>query len=413
MTFSTSASSPPNNPPAIPYPGLAPALGVAGGQGGVITYRQAMASGLTRGQLRQLVHTGQWSHPVRGAFVVSGGSGQAGSAGHPDGHACGLIWAHGKSRAGSGEPRDESSPSVLMEPVPADLEHHRRSRSGGFFPSGAAPVGCPAPPGGDGPPGFCGSMLCARARAALIGRPHAVVCGITAARLQGFPTVPAEGAQEPVHLLMPARLTRAQPRGIRLHFSDLDEGERVEVCGIPVTAPARTLADLVLTARTREAAVAYMDAALRRGVVPDLEQARAAAARRRGFRSTSRWWSQADGRAESELETRLRLLLVENGLAPPELQWPVTDGTGQLVARLDLAWPDHRVDVEADVGPAGDSPHAVYLDRHRGNVLAALRWAVLRFTTTDVTWHPERVTSAVSRLLTMRGAEMSDGLRAS
>jgi hypothetical protein len=38
---------------------------------------------------------------------------------------------------------------------------------------------------------------------------------------------------------------------------------------------------------------------------------------------------------------------------------------------------------------------------------------VLRFTETDVTWHPDRVVSTVSRVLASRVAEEADGLRAS
>ncbi|WP_462188372.1 hypothetical protein [Frankia sp. CcWB2] len=142
-----------------------------------------------------------------------------------------------------------------------------------------------------------------------------------------------------------------------------------------------------------------------------MARARAAAEGRRGFRQTTDWWSLADGRAENPLETRLRLLLADNGLAPVELQWPVRDGTGQIITRLDLAWPAQRLDVEADTFSATSPPAMIYQDRHRGNILAALRWTVLRFSVADVTWHPERVVSAVTRVLAARAAERAEASR--
>ncbi|MCM3885201.1 type IV toxin-antitoxin system AbiEi family antitoxin domain-containing protein, partial [Frankia sp. R82] len=70
MTFSPSAQTSPTRPVILSYPGLDPALELARRQGGMITFRQAIDAGLTRGQLRRLVRSGQWNHPVRGAFVV-------------------------------------------------------------------------------------------------------------------------------------------------------------------------------------------------------------------------------------------------------------------------------------------------------------------------------------------------------
>ncbi|ABD12364.1 hypothetical protein Francci3_3007 [Frankia casuarinae] len=400
MTFSASASSPPTRP--VRYPGFDPAVRIAGRQGGAITYRQAMAAGLTRGQLRQLVHSGQWSHPVRGVFVVPLGPTEL------PGSVNDVPRPGDRRRAEHSEIREKESAGLVRN----DVARRRRKRHGAIT---AGPGHAASVVGGENTtpilPVFF-SPFSARVRAALIGRPRAVVCGITAARLHGFPLEVPESSAEPVHLLLPARQTRAQPRGIRLHFSDLDVDQRVELGGIPLTSPERTLADLVLAAQSREVAVAHLDAALHRGLVPSLAGARAAAEGRRGFRQTTDWWSLADGRAETPLETRLRLLLADNGLAPVELQWPVMDGTGQIITRLDLAWPAQRLDVEADTFSATSPPAMIYQDRHRGNILAALRWTVLRFSVADVTWYPERVVSAVTRVLAARAAERAEASRA-
>ncbi|WP_462202969.1 type IV toxin-antitoxin system AbiEi family antitoxin domain-containing protein, partial [Frankia sp. CcWB3] len=261
MTFSASASPPPTRP--VRYPGFDPAVRLAGRQGGAITYRQAMAAGLTRGQLRQLVHSGQWSHPVRGVFVVPLGPTEL--PGSVDDVPRPGDWRRAEhSETRESEIREKESAGLVRN----DVARRRRKRHGAITagPGHAAPIvgdenTTPILP-------VFSSPFSARVRAALIGRPRAVVCGITAARLHGFPLAVPESSTEPVHLLLPARQTRAQPRGIRLHFSDLDADQRVELGGIPLTSPERTLADLVLAAQSREAAVAHLDAALHRGLGP-------------------------------------------------------------------------------------------------------------------------------------------------
>jgi very-short-patch-repair endonuclease len=244
--------------------------------------------------------------------------------------------------------------------------------------------------------------LRARVRAALVARPSAVACDLTAARLLGFAALPQATPDEPVHLLLPRRMTRAQARGVVLHWGDLPRDQVVQVRGIPATSPARTLADLVLRG-SREEAVAMMDAALRSEQVPDLDLVRAAAGRRPGARRAGTWWALADRRAESALETRLRLLLTDAELTPEELQWPIIDPVGRIAARLDLAWPSHRLDVEADGTTVHDQPAAVYRDRHRQNLLTGRGWTVLRFTWSDVLRRPKMIISSVAGALAVAG----------
>ena len=55
----------------------------------------------------------------------------------------------------------------------------------------------------------------------------------------------------------------------------------------------------------------------------------------------------SDGRAESPPESRLRVLLALAGI-PAVPQHTVRDGSGQFVARVDLAYPDRRIAIEYD-----------------------------------------------------------------
>ncbi|WP_307873777.1 MULTISPECIES: DUF559 domain-containing protein [unclassified Frankia] len=116
-----------------------------------------------------------------------------------------------------------------------------------------------------------------------------------------------------------------------------------------------------------------------------------------------RWLADVDARAESPLESRLRLALADRGLRPAEVQFAVVDEVGRPVARADLAYPEQRLLVEADGAVfhrdhAGD-PQPLYRDRERQNALARLGWTVLRFTWSDVLTRPDDVADVVCRAL--------------
>jgi hypothetical protein len=129
--------------------------------------------------------------------------------------------------------------------------------------------------------------------------------------------------------------------------------------------------------------VALVDAALFAHVVADVADVRAAVSGRRRHRRAEPWWSLVDGRAESPLETRMRLALTDAGFAPEDLQHPVRVD-GRPFARLDLAWPSRGVCLEADGGRVHSQPEALFQDRHRQNLLMARGWTVLRATWWDL-----------------------------
>ncbi|MBL7524228.1 type IV toxin-antitoxin system AbiEi family antitoxin domain-containing protein [Frankia sp. CNm7] len=268
--------------------------------------------------------------------------------------------------------------------------------------------------------------LRARAQAAPAGRPGAVIGGITAARLLGLCShaLPPLTADEPVHLLVARRGAIHPARGVRIGFAVLRADEVATACGLPVTAPVRTLADLVLGCADRGEAVSFMDAALRSGCLDGLDVVRAAAAGRPGRSRAEQWWSLADGRSESVLETRTRLVLVSGGLPPEQLQWLVCDKAGVPVARIDLAYPSRRVAVEADGArfhggvihggvPRGganagigalDRVEPVFRDRKRQNALSGLDWTIVRVTWSDVLERPSEVIADVRGALNRRAA---------
>jgi len=96
------------------------------------------------------------------------------------------------------------------------------------------------------------------------------------------------------------------------------------------------------------------------------------------------WLGQADGRAESPLETRGRLRCVDAGIGPDDLQVSLTDGRGTFIGRVDLYWRHQRLVAEADGAEFHDQPEALYRDRERQNDLMAAGFTVIRFTWEDV-----------------------------
>ncbi len=241
----------------------------------------------------------------------------------------------------------------------------------------------------------------ARARAAQLIRPDAVVCAVTAARIHRFPGLPQPTHDEPIHLLLPSTARTSRSRGVVLRWSPLTSAESMTVAGIRITHPSRTIADLILWS-SREEAVCLLDALLHEYRLDEenLAAIKIAVAGRHGGRRADTFWDLVDRRSESPLETRLRLLLVDAGLSPEQLQWPVrNEVTGVPVARLDLAWPSRLLDVEADGAATHNGTTALYRDRYRQNDLVGRGWTVLRFTWPDVVHRPEYVIESVRRQL--------------
>jgi hypothetical protein len=112
----------------------------------------------------------------------------------------------------------------------------------------------------------------------------------------------------------------------------------------------------------------------------------------------------ADPLAESPMETRLRLVLVFNGLPRPVSQLEVFGRDGRFVARLDLAYEAYKVAVEYD--GAEHWAQRRYDDRRR-DALRVLGWTVLVFSAEDVYRTPLTVASRVRAALVRAGAHLS------
>ncbi|MGC5259350.1 hypothetical protein ACPXCG_23670 [Gordonia sp. DT218] len=121
------------------------------------------------------------------------------------------------------------------------------------------------------------------------------------------------------------------------------------VAGVLVTSPARTVVDIARTSN-RVPAIAVGDAALHAGLcsVDELQNELDLISKMTGAARARLVVSELNGLAESVLESRSRIELVDRGLPMPELQVNLYDNWGRWIARVDFYWREHRTVGEAD-----------------------------------------------------------------
>jgi very-short-patch-repair endonuclease len=170
-------------------------------------------------------------------------------------------------------------------------------------------------------------------------------------------------------------------RPFEITRANLAPSEVVTIRGFRATNIPRTLADLHRRHSLVEAVIAA-DAALHRRLVTVADLPR-------------RVGELADGRSESPMETRLRLILMFARLPRPQLQVPLADADGAF-ARADLYYPQRRLVIEFDGSSHKDS---ITEDARRQNRLLEAGYRLLRFTAADVLGAPEHLVQRVRAAL--------------
>jgi hypothetical protein len=253
--------------------------------------------------------------------------------------------------------------------------------------------------------------------AVLFHGPETVICLDTAGRVLRVQGLGFDDGT--VHVLLPPGRERHQAPGIRVHTRLLDEHEVMEIGGVRLTTPQRTVLDLVLASasadmrtgiiRRRNRAIHILDSALNRKLLlpEDLVALQRAGRGRRGIALCRAWWELADARSESPLETEIRLIAVDANMPPDELQLPVLDDHGVLLGFGDLAWKLRRgrwLVAEADGAEVHESPSALFRDRRRANDFVATgRVVLIRFTWADAQ-KPAYVVSQIRKNLAIGAA---------
>jgi very-short-patch-repair endonuclease len=202
---------------------------------------------------------------------------------------------------------------------------------------------------------------------------RAVLSHEDAARLWGFRPRPHRRAFGSVDVMVPTTSGRRRQDGIALHRSGtLTDSDCSQRDGIPVTHPARTLADLRPLLSPAQFARAVREARFLRLAVED-------AVTTEGTRS--------------ELESRMLALCRRHRLSQPAVN-PSIHGY-----EVDFLWRETRLVVEVDGWDSHRSRSAFEEDRSRDARLALLGYRVVRFTWRQIDHDRAGVARTIRELL--------------
>jgi very-short-patch-repair endonuclease len=235
-----------------------------------------------------------------------------------------------------------------------------------------------------------------RAHAAwLWSKRRATLAGRSAAALHGTKWLDGNAPAELIYH------NRHRPKGIRTWADAIAEDEIEFVGGIRTTTPARTALDLARR-QPLDPAVAAIDALLRatRTKVADVELLAARHQGDKGIRNARVVLDLVDPGAESARETWLWLLIIRAGFPRPETQVPVIDEFGQIVARVDIGWPELKIAVEYDGDHHWTDRRRLAHDIRRTELLMELGWIVIRITAED---SPETIRRRIGAAFVKRG----------
>ncbi|WP_353815780.1 hypothetical protein [Agromyces sp. SYSU T00266] len=206
------------------------------------------------------------------------------------------------------------------------------------------------------------------------------------------PVADGESARPLLHVAVPRGSARPSAAGVEGHVISFESVQVIVHGGLRVVDPASawiqpgaslTVDDLVVAAEYPITGSHPFDGRLPLCDREQLESALAAHPGRRGIDAIRRALAAARWGALSRRETLLRLDLVRAGLPEPVPNHRVLDGRGELVAMIDLAYPDRRVGIEYQ-SDLHRSPAQWRRDIRRIERLADVGWVIVQATADDV-----------------------------
>ena len=205
-----------------------------------------------------------------------------------------------------------------------------------------------------------------------------VIAGVAASALHGAVYV---DDVEPIEILVDDRRRQS---GLIVRMDRVADDEVTTVADLPVTTSARTAFDLGRYQK-RYVAIARLDALMR--AAPFSADEVSILMQRygpvRGVRQLRDLLPLVDPGAESPPESRLRLLLIDNGFPIPETQIPLFDGGIDPFAFLDMGWRHIKLSVEYDGDQHRTSRPQYVKDQKRLPRIAKRGWEVIRVIAED------------------------------
>lgn len=221
--------------------------------------------------------------------------------------------------------------------------------------------------------------------------PGLVVSHATAGRLWGLGTVES---------LEGTNTWGRRPQGVRFHRLGLHPGDVVEVGGLRVTSPERTVADLLCALPEIESVDVFTRALQQRLLgAADLHAAARRARGRTGAPKARALALSLMYEPHSVLEWRLQRRVGDLGHGW-RFNTEIRD-KGELVAVVDAVHGPTRVVVELD-GKRFHGPERFQADRTRDQRLVALGYVVLHFTWADLEHRLDEVIEIIRRTVALR-----------
>ncbi len=253
--------------------------------------------------------------------------------------------------------------------------------------------------------------------------PATVFSHVTAAALWDLPFL-GDPPSDLTHVTVPRTHHGARRAGIYSHSGPLRVEDTVEHRGIRLTSLARTLVDVACTEGARPGVV-MADHALRLSRDParlrrEIDAAIAQMGGCTGVGNARRMAALADLAAESPGESLSRLVLREQGVPEPQLQFRLRvplPGGGWSDFRTDFGWERQRVVGEFD-GKAkyerylgqGETPgDSVFREKQREDAIRRADWWVERWTWDDLVNRPSMLGRRLREVLAARSDYSSLG----
>ncbi|AOX66102.1 hypothetical protein BJK06_10335 [Curtobacterium sp. BH-2-1-1] len=213
---------------------------------------------------------------------------------------------------------------------------------------------------------------------AVVLRPDQHFSHTSAASIWGAP-LPSAARNGPVHVTSASdnamRRTgvvghRSASTDVRLH------------CGKRVSAPAQMWFECASLLELADLVVIGDHLVGRSGLATIDELAEAIRAGARASRMARAALELIRVGAESAMETRVRLAVVDAGFPEPQLNIDVLDGAGKFLGRVDMAWPEYRIALEYD-GDHHRERETFHHDQRRRNGFEVNGWLVIHVTAAD------------------------------
>ena len=222
---------------------------------------------------------------------------------------------------------------------------------------------------------------------------RAVVCGLTAAWLHGLDVRRESDLDIHVSFAKGERVRRRP--GLVVCQETLEPSDIVVIGGLRVTSALRTTFDCLRLLRGWDRLVVADAMTNNRLVTIDELRGYFASKRRlRNLRIGEALIDEIEPKAESPMETRMRLVLIDGGNPRPEAQVHVFDARGNFVGRADLGYEALHLAIEYDGALHWKQRRE---DDRRRDAMREAGWTVIVFSADDIFKTPQATAARVKR----------------